>query len=99
MENILITLIYCLTFFISIKYILTKHKDLFIDYKENETEEQYKNICDELTMLKSVYNKTKEQIKNIVRKLPFNGETWIQEFIKEDIDEHLKNWEEPEENN
>ena len=56
--------------------------------KEEELQEQLKNICDELTMLKSLYKKNEETIKQIVKKLPFNGEEWIQEFIREEIEKN-----------
>lgn len=94
MENILITIIYCLTFFISVKYILTKHKDLFLENNNSDNEEEIKNLCDEITMLKSLYNKTKETIRKVVKKLPFNGEEWIQEYIREDIKENYNMTEE-----
>jgi hypothetical protein len=41
-------------------------------------------------MLKSLYIKNKNTIKNIIKKLPFTGEGWMQEFIREEWHENYK---------
>ena len=53
----------------------------YIDKKEEELDFAF----EEITMLKSLHRKNREAIRNIIRKLPFNGEEWMREFIFEDI--------------
>mgnify|MGYP003334949724 CR=1 FL=1 len=55
-----------------------------------DTERKIKDLYDEITMLKSYITKHKESLRNIVRKLPFKGEEWMQEYIREDVDDMLK---------
>lgn len=55
-----------------------------------DTERKLKDLCDEITMLKSYITKHKESLRNIVRKLPFKGEEWMQEYIREDVVDMLK---------
>jgi hypothetical protein len=94
MENIVISLIYSFTFIYLSKYILSKHKDLFMENNNNEElEEQFKSICEEITQMKSLFIKSNETIKRIVKKLPFNGEEWIQEFIREEINKNMESME------
>ena len=66
-----------------------KHKRVTEVYSL-DTERKIKNLCDEITTLKSYITKHKESLRNIVRKLPFKGEEWMQEYIREDVDDMLK---------
>ena len=54
----------------------------------NTDGEDIKNIYDEIAMLKGLYKKTKDSLKQIVKKLPFKGEEWMQEYIREEINEN-----------
>jgi len=83
MENIFITLIYSCVFIFSLKYILHNHKDLFIENKKTEEE---KAIEKSVEIIINQIKKMKETIKNIAKKIPFTGEEWQQEIVKEDID-------------
>lgn len=101
MEKIIITLIkgwltYCV--FIELFNLINScsHKYFEIKKLENKTEnnenefmtiEDYENICKEITLLKSLHWKNKRGIKNIIKRLPFKGEEWEQEFIREELEE------------
>ena len=65
--------------------ILVKQEE---DAKEEERQEQIRNLCDDLTQMKSLYKKSNDTIKQIVKKLPFKGEEWMQDYIRDEINEN-----------
>ena len=70
-------------------------KTIFIKNKELENNnfiesEEYINIINEIQLLKSLHLKNKNGIKNIIKRLPFKGDEWEQEFIREELDELMK---------
>jgi len=54
------------------------------------TQEEFCSLCEELTQIKALYKKHHTVLRNVVRSLPFKGEEWRQEFIREDIDEFMQ---------
>ena len=101
MEKIIITLINCIftnLIFYNFIMLINNCSHKYFEYKklenknENEnsnmTLEDYENICKEITLLKSLHWINKRAIKNIIKRLPFQGEEWEQEFVKEEIEEN-----------
>ena len=60
------------------KYIINEEK------KINNTNEEYKNQLENIEM-KNLKNYN--AIKKIIKRLPFKGEPWEQEFVVEELDE------------
>jgi hypothetical protein len=54
-------------------------------------------ITDELTLLKEQHRKVWSILRKIVKKLPFTGEEWMQEFVREEFDEFIAKLEQEEE--
>ena len=90
MDKVNILLIGLLSF--TIYKLHEQNKDLlmFINRMHPDVEDvdNIKNIYDEITMLKSLHKKTNDSLKQIVKKLPFKGEEWMQEYIREEINEN-----------
>jgi hypothetical protein len=53
-------------------------------------------ITDELTLLKEQHRKVWSILRKIVKKLPFTGEEWMQEFVREEFDEFIAKLEQTE---
>ena len=99
MEKIIITLINCIftnLIFYNFLTLINNCSHKYFEFKKlenkNENEkyislDEFENICKEITLLKSLHLLNKRAIKNIIKRLPFKGEEWEQEFIKEELDE------------
>jgi HD superfamily phosphohydrolase len=91
-------MIFVFLFFIGLNYLIKIIKYKKLENKprkyNNKNTEDIKTLFDELNTLKGIQHKTKDTLRNIVRKLPFKGEDWIQEFIREDVDDNLRRYEE-----
>ena len=71
-----------------IKTILyKKEENKYNDFFESE---EHMNLINEIQLLKSLHLKNKNGIKNIIKRLPFKGEEWEQEFVREELDELMK---------
>lgn len=82
MENFLISIVYSITFFISLKYILTHHKDIF----KQEQERNIPELEEQIHCLNIKIKKHSDLIKKIADKIPFTGEDWQQEIVQEKLD-------------
>jgi len=90
MDKINILLIGLLSYTVYQMHERNKELITFINSMHPEVEDidNIKNIYDEITMLKSLYKKQNETIKHILKKIPFKGEEWMQEYIREEINEN-----------
>jgi hypothetical protein len=86
-------MIFMSVFYFTIIYMIKNIKFKKVEHKSNNNKD-IKTLFDELNTLKGIQHKTKDTLRNIVRKLPFKGEEWMQEFIREDVDESIRRYEE-----
>lgn len=95
MEKTIITLITCwFTYcvFMELFNLINNLKCYFIEFTKVDnnkymTLDDYDHVCKEITLLKSLHLMNKRAIRNIIRRLPFKGEAWEQEFINEELEE------------
>jgi len=104
MELTLATLIVCVTVYMTTRYIVDNYKQVEYEVAEEVEEEEIEDvdcelisidniditpISDELTILKERHQKVWSILRKIVKKLPFTGEEWMQEFVREEVDEAI----------
>lgn len=104
MELTLATLIVCVTVYMTTRYIVDNYKQVEYEVAEDVEEEEIEDvdcelisidniditpISDELTILKERHQKVWSILRKIVKKLPFTGEEWMQEFVREEVDEAI----------
>lgn len=90
MDVILLCFMNWCAVFILIKYILKPKKQQV----HTLTKKEYINLCEELTILNSKYNKVYSTIKHIIKRIPFKGEEWEHEYVLEAIDEVMATYNE-----
>jgi hypothetical protein len=111
MELTLITLIACITVYVTTRYIVDNYKDSEYEVAEEVEDEEIEEvecevlgsdniditpITDELALLKERHRKVWAILRKIVKKLPFTGEEWMQEFVREEFDEFITKLEQTE---
>ena len=104
MELTLSTIIVCVTVYMTTRYIVDNYKTEIYEVAEEVEDDAVEDaeceilgsdniditpITDELTMLKEHNRKVWSILRKIVRKLPFTGEEWMQEFAREEFDEFI----------
>lgn len=111
MELIIVTTIVCVTVYMTTKYIVDNYKTEIYEVVEEVEDDAVEDaeckvldidniditpITDELTMLKEHDRKVWLILRKIVKKLPFTGEEWMQEFVREEFDEFIAKLEQTE---
>ena len=112
MELTLSTIIVCVTVYMTTRYIVDNYKTEIYEVAEEVEDDVVEDaecevlgsdniditpITDELTLLKEQHRKVWTILRKIVKKLPFTGEEWMQEFVREEFDEFIAKLEQEEE--
>lgn len=94
MDNITSIYILCITIYITVFFVIQNiiNNNTLKELDKLQIDNRIK--LNEITILKIHITNMKDTLLHIVKTIPFRGEKWMHEILKEELDKNIKLWDE-----
>lgn len=94
MEPVTALYILCITIYVTVFFVIQNiiNNNTLKELDKLQIDNNIK-LC-EITGLKIKISNMKDTLHNIVKTIPFRGEEWMHEILKEELDKNMKQWNE-----
>ena len=94
MDTITSIYILCITIYITVFFVIQNiiNNNTLKELDKLQIDNRIK--LNEITILKIHITNMKDTLLHIVKTLPFRGEKWMHEILKDELDKNIKKWDE-----
>lgn len=94
METVTALYILCITIYVTVIFVIQNMININTLKELDKLQIDNRKKLNEITILKIHITNMKDTLLNVVKTIPFRGEKWMHEILKEELDRNMKLWDE-----